>query len=227
MKSISVANRVLDKAVDEDATALARSRYDRIAPFYDLMPMQFLVGKLSQPWRKKMWRMVGHSKAIELGVGTGINIELWPLEAEITAIDLSPRMLKQARRRASKLGRQADLRLGDVQCLDFADANFDVVIATFLFCSVPDPVLGLREAGRIVRPGGKILLLEHMLSPNPFLGAIMNAANPLAVRMMGANINRRTVDNVRAAGLHIDSIEDLEKSGVFKLIVARNATAKR
>lgn len=226
MKSISIANHSLNKAVDEDATALTRSRYDRIAPFYDLMPMQFLVGKLSQPWRKKMWQMVGHSKVIELGVGTGINIELWPLEAEITAIDLSPRMLKQARKRANQLDRPADLRLGDVQCLDFPDASFDVVIATFLFCSVPDPVLGLREAGRVIRPSGKILLLEHMLSADPFLGAIMNVVNPLAVRMMGANINRRSVENVHAAGLQIDSVEDLDKSGIFKLIVARSETPK-
>jgi ubiquinone/menaquinone biosynthesis C-methylase UbiE len=222
MKAISsIANRSLNQAVDEDATALARARYDRIAAIYDLMPMQLLVGKLSQPWRKKMWQMVGNSQVIELGVGTGINIELWPSEAHITAIDLSPRMLKKASKRADRLGRQADLRLGDVQRLDFPDASFDMAIATFLFCSVPDPVLGLREVARVVRPGGKILLLEHMISPNPFLGAIMNAVNPLALRMMGANINRRTLENIRAAGLQIDSVEDLENSGIFKFIVAR------
>src|SRR5574341_833846 len=129
-------------------------------------------------------------------------------------------MLNQAHKRANKLGRQADLRLGDIQSLDFPDASFDAVIATFLFCSVPDPVLGLREVGRVVRPDGKILLLEHMISPNPSLAAIMNAINPLVVRMMGANINRRTLENVRAAGLKIDITEDMDKSGIFKLIVA-------
>ena len=227
MKTISIANRSFHHAVDESATALARSRYDRIAALYDLMPMQLLVTKRSLPWRQKMWQSVGNSKVLEVGVGTGANIELWPLEAQVMGIDFSPRMLVQARKRANKLGGGADLCLGDVQSLDFPDASFDVVIATFLFCSVPDPILGLREIGRVVRPNGKILLLEHMISPNPFLAAIMDALNPLVVRMMGANINRRTLDNIRAAGLHIDSIEDLDKSRIFKLIVARSETPKR
>jgi ubiquinone/menaquinone biosynthesis C-methylase UbiE len=226
MKTISIANRSFNQAVDEDATALARSRYDRIAALYDLMPMQLLVTKRSLPWRKKMWQSVGNSKVLEVGVGTGVNIDLWPPEAQVTGIDFSPRMLKQAQKRVDKLGREADLRLGDVQSLDFPDATFDVVIATFLFCSVPDPILGLREVGRVLRPGGRILLLEHMISPNPFLAAIMDALNSLVVRMMGANINRHTLDNIRAAGLHIDSIEDLDKSGIFKLIVARSETPK-
>ena len=119
-----------------------------------------------------------------------------------------------------KSGRKADLRLGDVQCLDFPDDSFDVVIATFLFCSVPDPVLGLREVGRVVRPGGRILLLEHMLSSKSFLAALMNAVNPFAVRMMGANINRRTLENVRAAGLQLHRVEDLDNVGIFKRIEA-------
>ncbi len=131
-------------------------------------------------------------------------------------------MLEQAHRRADRLNRPADLRLGDVQHLDFPNASFDVAIATFVFCSVPDPVLGLVEVRRVVRPGGKILLLEHMLSPNSFIAAIMNAMNPLAVRMMGANINRRTLENIRAAGLSIESVEDLDKAKIFKRIVARS-----
>lgn len=83
-------------------------------------------------------------------------------------------------------------------------------------------MLGLREVGRVVRPSGMIFLLEHMLSPNPFLGAIMNALNPVAVRMMGANINRRTLHNIRAAELQIGSVEDMDTAHIFKRILASN-----
>ena len=82
-------------------------------------------------------------------------------------------------------------------------------------------MLGLRELNRVVKPGGYVLLLEHMRSPNPFLGAVMDFLNPLIVRLMGANINRRTVENVRKAGLEIEQVEDLGAGGIFKLIVAR------
>lgn len=227
MKSISnivsLSSNVISPSkqrIGDRATAITRARYDRIAWLYDWMPMQFMVGQISRPWREKMWQMVRGLRVIEIGVGTGINIELWPPNAQITAIDLSPRMLEQAHNRARQLGRQADLRLGDVQCLDFPNASFDVVIATFLFCSVPDPVLGLREVGRVVRPGGMILLLEHMLSPNPFLAAVMNAINPVAVRIMGSNINRRTLDNIHVAGLQIENIENMDSAHIFKLIKA-------
>lgn len=222
MKSISNVISPSKQSVEDRATAIACARYDRIALIYDLMPMQFMVGRTSRPWREKMWKMVRGLRVLEIGVGTGINIELWPPDAQITAIDISPRMLKQANRRASQLGRQADLRLGDVQRLDFPDASFDVVIGTFLFCSVPDPVLGLREVGRVVRPDGMILLLEHMLSHNPFLAAIMNTLNPVAVRMMGANINRRTLDNIHATELNIESIENMDSAHVFKFVQARS-----
>jgi phosphatidylethanolamine/phosphatidyl-N-methylethanolamine N-methyltransferase len=84
------------------------------------------------------------------------------------------------------------LQVMDVRKLEFADNSFDSVVSTFVFCSVPDPIVGLKEVKRVSRSGGKILLLEHVLSANRIIADLMNMANPIVVRIMGANINRNT-----------------------------------
>ncbi len=174
------------------------------------------------PWRQRLWALVRGPCVLEVGVGTGKNMPFWPSRVELTAIDLTPGMLDRAQQRAAELKIRADLRLGDVQSLAFPDASFDTAVATFVFCSVPDPVLGLRELKRVVKPGGQIILLEHMRSPNKVIGQIMDVLNPLVVRVMGANVNRRTVENVQMAGWSIEQVEDLGMGGIVKLIVARS-----
>ncbi|MGB8648413.1 MAG: class I SAM-dependent methyltransferase [Anaerolineae bacterium] len=139
----------------------------------------------------------------------------------VTAIDLSDEMLAQANTRAAELGVAVDLREGDVQALSFPDNSFDTAVATFVFCSVPDPIQGLRELNRVVKPGGRILLLDHVRIDGPVIGGLMDLLNPLVVRLWGANINRRTVENVKRAGLEIESIADLGPMQMVKLIVAR------
>ncbi len=106
-------------------------------------------------------RITGH-QALEVGVGTGKNLPYYPREVEITAIDFSPGMLKRARKKASTDDLRVALIEMDVQQLDFPDNYFDTVFATFVFCSVPDPVAGLKELKRVCKPEGKLLLLEHM-----------------------------------------------------------------
>lgn len=202
------------------ATEVTRRRYQRISCFYDAM--ETMAEKRYHPWREQLWAKVDGAALLEVGVGTGKNLPYYPAKANITGIDLTPGMLNQAIGKARTLGydSRVDLHPGDAQALDFPDSSFDTALATFVFCSVPDPVLGLQEMGRVVKPGGKVLLLEHMRSPNPFIGFLMDALNPLVVRMMGANINRRTVENVRKAGLEIEQVEDLGVGGIFKMIVA-------
>lgn len=96
-----------------------------------------------------------------------------------------------------------------------------MTIPDCFLCSVPDPILGLKEVLRVTKRGGQALFIEHMRSENPRLGALMDLTNPLVVRMMGPNINRRTVQNGQSAGLEISTIENLGIGDIFKLIVAR------
>lgn len=206
---------------DPLATDKTRRRYQRRAPVYDFM--ESMAERRFLDWRQRLWSLVKENSILEVGVGTGKNMPLYPAGVSITGIDLTPGMLERAHRRILDLGldNRVALHLGDAQALDFPDASFDTAVATFVFCSVPDPVLGLREMKRVIKPGGHVVLLEHMRSPNPVVGALMDLLNPLVVRMMGANINRRTVENVQKAGLELEQVENLGMGGVFKLIVAR------
>ena len=205
--------------VDEQATVTTRARYQRLARIYDRM--ERFPERRFRVWRRKLWSLVNGPRVLEVGVGTGKNMLYWPSDVNVTAVDLTPGMLQQARQRAGELNLTADLYLGDVQALNFADDSFDEAVATFVFCSVPDPVSGLRELKRVVRPDGKIVLLEHIRSPNKMLGKVMDVLNPLVVRLMGANINRRTVENVQKAGLVLESVESLGLGGIVKLMVIR------
>jgi len=158
---------------------------------------------------------------LEVGIGTGKNIAYWPMGAPITAVDFSPGMLSRAQARIERSGREACLELGDAQELPYPDNSFDLAAMTFVMCSVPDPVLGLREVARVVRPGGHVLLLEHVRSPTPWIGRLMDLINPLVVRTMGPNINRDTVRNASAAGLEVTDVENLSLGGIFKIIEGR------
>ena len=138
-------------------TVLTRDRYQRIAKFYDFI--ETLPERKYHLWRKKLWSLVQGPRVLEVGVGTGRNIPFYPRQIAVTGIDITPAMLNQAAQRAAVLGVTPDLRLGDVQKLTFSDASFDNVVATFVFCSVPDAILGLREVKRVLKPDGKIFLL--------------------------------------------------------------------
>ncbi len=197
-------------------TAVVRQRYDRSARRYDLMtwPMEVLA---MDRYRARLISRITGSHVLEVGVGTGRNLPLYPDTVHVDAIDFSPRMLERAQRRPPRAN--VHLALMDVEQLQWPSGTFDTVVATCVFCSVPDPVKGLIEMRRVLRPGGQALFLEHMRPGAQWLASVFDWLDPIVSRS-GPHINRRTMDNIRGAGFAIER-EDNLMSDVLKLVVAR------
>lgn len=195
-----------------------RRVYDRIAGIYDLYstPMEWMGGE------RRRQRLFGQARGevLEVGVGTGLNLGFYPEGVRVIGIDISPRMLARARRRAEASPAEVTLEVADVERLPFEDDRFDAAAAACVFCSVADPVRGLRELRRVVRPQGRILLLEHVRPRNPVLGLLADLISPLSRRLVGPEVNRRTERNVEAAGLEIVSVR---RWGVWRELEARPA----
>jgi len=189
-------------------TVFTRKRYDRLALFYDFLEAPLERYRFAH-WRSRLTDRIVGDRALEVGVGTGKNLPYYPRDVKMNAIDFSRCMLERARKRASVLGSMVQLEKMDVQQLAFPDNSFDTVFGTFVFCSVPDPVAGLKELKRVCKSNGRLLLLEHMRPGNVLLGLLFDVVNPMVVRMMGANINRRTMDNIKKAGWQILKEEQL------------------
>jgi ubiquinone/menaquinone biosynthesis C-methylase UbiE len=158
-------------------------------------------------------------RTLELAIGTGLNLPEYPDDAAVTGIDLTPEMLEQARRRAVDLRRRVELCEGDAQALPFPDGAFDTVLATYAMCSVPDLPQAIAEAKRVLRSGGRLILVDHVRSSVPPLFWLQRLME-LAPSRTQDELTRRPIEQVRAAGFTIEG-SDRVRAGVVERLVAR------
>jgi SAM-dependent methyltransferase len=159
-------------------------------------------------------------EVLELAAGTGRNLPYYRADVRLTAIELSPAMLAVARGRAERLGRPADLRVGDAEALDFPDERFDTVLATLALCSIPDDARAVAEARRVLRPGGRLILLEHVRSPVNPVRAIQRLLDPLFVRFECDHLLREPLEHARGESLEVESCQRF-KWGLVERLVAK------
>jgi ubiquinone/menaquinone biosynthesis C-methylase UbiE len=178
------------------------------------LPLEFLKYR---HWRKKIFQKVRGKHILEVGVGTGKNLKYYGPKRWTVAIDVSEGMLSKAKPLAKTKG--ISLVQMDVQQLAFKDNVFDMVFATFVFCSVPDPVLGLEEIKRVLKPDGQLLLIEHVLPGNPTLRWVFNVLDSFTSSISGVHINRKTSENIQKAGFKLRKEENL-LSSIFKFFSA-------
>jgi len=195
-----------------------RRIWDRLAPGYDKkvrIPERLLFAG-GREWVCSRAR----GDVLEISVGTGRNLPLYPPDVRITAVDISANMLEIARARAAELGRDADLRLGDAQALELSDSSFDTVVCTLALCSIPDPRAAVAEMKRVLRPGGRVLLLEHARSPRLLVRTIQRALEPITVWLGGDHLLREPLDLLTIEGFEIAEVER-SKLGIVERVAAR------
>ena len=170
---------------------------------------------------------------LEVAVGTGLNLDAYPPGIGLTGIDLSEQMLAIASTRAAELERDVELRQGDAQALPFADAAFDTVVCTFGLCAIPDIDAALDEMVRVLRPGGRLILVDHVASSSRIARGVQRAIEVITVPMASEHFLRRPLTNVKQRAFEIERVERF-KLGLVERVVARkthvsisNRTAKR
>lgn len=202
----------------EDPTERTRRHWDKQAPSYDRAMTRierFFLGD-SRAWVCSQ----AEGRILEVAIGTGLNLPLYPEHVQLTGIDFSPGMLAVARQRATELGRAVDLREAHAQHLPFPDASFDTVTCTLSLCSVPDEQAALAEMQRVLRPGGRLLLLDHIRPSFPPLRWLLTGMQWLVDRFApgnGEQFLRRPLETVLARGFVLERQERFRAGAVERL----------
>jgi ubiquinone/menaquinone biosynthesis C-methylase UbiE len=203
-------------------TERLRRYWDKHAPRYDRQ-MQFFDRKLFGDTRAWVCQQAT-GETLEVGIGTGLNLDRYPDDVSLTGVDLSPAMLDQARDRARRLGRDVDLRVGDAQALAFPDHSFDTVVCTFSLCAIPDDRRAIAEMRRVLRPGGRLLLADHIVSSAPWARAIQWLLDLITVPLQGEHFRRRPLREVGVQGFQIERQERFKLGLVERLVARKPAT---
>jgi phosphatidylethanolamine/phosphatidyl-N-methylethanolamine N-methyltransferase len=200
-------------AVENDFVARV---YEKLASVYDLA-----FGPALHPGRLRALQQMDiqpGERVLEVGVGTGINLSLYPKDASITGIDFSSSMLEKARERTARKGlRRIRLLQMDAADLKFADDSFDIVYAPYLISVVPDPVKVACEMQRVCRPGGRIVVLNHFLSPSPALSRVERTISPFTIHI-GFKADLDLDGFLAQAGLHPITIEKVNVPRIWSLV---------
>ncbi len=195
-----------------------RRIWERLAPRYDQkvrLPERLLFAG-GREWVCSR----AEGDVLEISVGTGRNLPLYARDVRITGVDISASMLEIARARAAEIGRDAELRVGDAQALELPDESFDTVVCTLALCSIPDARAAVAEMRRVLRPGGRVLLLEHVRSPRPVVRTIQRVLEPIAVWLEGDHLVREPLELLAAEAFQIEEIER-SKLGIVERVSAR------
>ncbi len=209
-----------NKNSDRDQNSVKKEiqdKYDGFARWYDLAEgIPELLG-LSKLRRNLLNRASG--RILEIAIGTGKNLKYYPKDSQVTAVDLSPKMLEIARKRASGLGINVSFVVMDAESLEFPDMSFDTVVDSLSLCTFPDPVAALIEMSRVCRKGGRILLLEHGRSDREWVGRFQDRRADAHAKKLCCHWTREPLDLVQLAGLKPISVSR-KFLGIFHIIEA-------
>jgi ubiquinone/menaquinone biosynthesis C-methylase UbiE len=203
---------------DETPAARQKRVWDKSAPSYDKQ-----IALFERIWFGGGREWLGErarGRVLEVAIGTGRSLAHYPADAPVTGVELSPAMLAIARQRAADLGREVDIQEGDAEHLPFGDGSFDTVVCALALCTIPDPAAAIGEMNRVLVPGGRLLLLDHIGSTWPPIRAAQWLLERLTIRAAGEHFTRRQLPLVTAAGFDIVETERL-KAGTVERILAR------
>ncbi len=174
-------------------------KWDNAAKSFDIMNSGI---ELRYGEKKREWFSRSEGRTLLVAVGTGLDLQYFSPEQKVVGIDISSKMLEKAKVKSNDLASDTELVRADAQMLGFADNSFDSVVTSCTFCSVPDPVSGLKEIRRVMKPGGKLLMFEHVRSNIFWMGPMMDLLTKVT-RKVGPDLNRRTKENVIRAGFRL------------------------